>query len=726
MGFLKKLFGKKEKTSEQSFQSTPEEQQQNEVAHYIDVGKFYNQYLIRMESAYRHQAIVFRRATETNRITLGEILTDLFKTDRDSIESLAVMYYQGYVTDETIEEKLLVDSEAIWNYDIFACTLKNKDEDGFYTQGMYHETTLVLKSKDQNYNLTITSLGGTYTLKYLRATIMLPDNSEQDDCCSLKTKNRPLVISFILSFNEVENNQDLEYFENIEKVILDKSESDNSLEGIEDIKDAYFHGMYEYDFYHYFGYGKYLLGQNRYLDAYVLLKRCYKHLKDNLSTGDENLMNLYYETCNMMGICLSKLDRDDEAAYYYKQASPIFTLDQPNRLALCKARLGDPSGHLLMFHWLMRVSEKYGDYGNWSEDIKQFSVDVPIALYSSKTKMEKYVSSSPSYDGSISLGYVLDGLFGIRQKNLAGCMFIFDLKNNKFLPSLNDTEVIINYPLNVEQAKDKVFVLSCTYAYYSTNEQEDKSKLCNHAPIIVSTHSVKAKDVIMRVDVMRSNFFNDDDKRQFEKINIPLNTTFCLGQSKDYSYTPNKDDLVEAINEAADLTSECRFIEAYKLSKWVFDCSSYLMKAEMGTVFENDDPLLWSIYYDSSYRVGYCLMELGKPEIAAYYLEIASKNKYCQYVQEYINCLANMKDPQALAVVNEALQLSPRPEDKEEMEMWNFHMAFLKRRKAYILIDRRELDEAERLLNEMKEDPLCKEFAEGELGYIEDLKNQAQ
>lgn len=51
-------------------------------------------------------------------------------------------------------------------------------------------------------------------------------------------------------------------------------------------------------------------------------------------------------------------------------------------------------------------------------------------------------------------------------------------------------------------------------------------------------------------------------------------------------------------------------------------------------------------------------------------------------------------------------------------------MAFLKRRKAYILIDKGELSEAERLLKEMIEDPLCKEFAEGELKYIEQLRKQ--
>ena len=95
----------------------------------------HNKEWVHLESAYRHQEIVFRRATETNRITLGEILTGLCKTESTSIESLAIMYRLGFMNDDKAEELIFNDLETIWNYDIFACILKNKDEDGHYTQG---------------------------------------------------------------------------------------------------------------------------------------------------------------------------------------------------------------------------------------------------------------------------------------------------------------------------------------------------------------------------------------------------------------------------------------------------------------------------------------------------------------------------------------------------------------------------------------------------------------
>ncbi|MBR1593739.1 MAG: hypothetical protein IJ659_03075 [Alloprevotella sp.] len=726
MGIFKKLFGKKEGYSKQSNQTVSDEHPENDK-HYIDFDVMHKKVLVYLESAYRHQEIVFRRATETNRIALGEILAGLFKIDGTSIESMAVMYHLDYAKEKSVDETILYDTDAIWNYDLFAYILKNKTEDGHYTQGLFHETTLVVKCKERNYILTITSIGGIDTLKYLRVTLMSPDNSETDDCISLKSNNKPIIISFILSYSEMEENPELDLFDKIESSTREKLKSLDKFDEIDEVEEEYTHGMDEFRQDYYYGYGKYLYGQNRFFDSYITLERFYNYLKPYLNRCDESWMEAYYETCNMIGACLSKLGREDEAAYYYKQGVPKLTLEQPNNLALCKARLGDPSGMWLMNNWLMMVAKKYGDHKNWSEAIKQFSVDVPVALVKSKKEIEAHFASSHRYDGIISLGFVLDRLFGIKQKNLANCMFIYDMATNQFLTKMEDKEAITNYSLNVEQAKDKVFVLSCTHVYYNTDDKEDVSILCINAPIIISTHSIKTKDsaAAMRVDIMRCNFANDDDKRQREKINTPLNTTFCIGLSKGYNYSTSKEDLLEAIKKAIVLEKERQFIEAYKLAKWVYDCTLHLIKDEKGLNFsEEDDPLLWEIFIESSYRIGFCMMELDKPQVAAYYLEIASNDKGYEHIQEYINCLANLMDPQALEVVNEVIEHSPKPETEEKINHWNYHMAFLKRRKAYILIDKGELSEAERLLREMIKDPLCKEFAEGELKYIEQLKRQ--
>ena len=51
---------------------------------------------------------------------------------------------------------------------------------------------------------------------------------------------------------------------------------------------------------------------------------------------------------------------------------------------------------------------------------------------------------------------------------------------------------------------------------------------------------------------------------------------------------------------------------------------------------------------------------------------------------------------------------------------------FLRRRYVYTLIDRKELDEAEELLNKMIVDELDLDFANGELEYIKTIKEKEQ
>ena len=111
-------------------------------------------------------------------------------------------------------------------------------------------------------------------------------------------------------------------------------------------------------------------------------------------------------------------------------------------------------------------------------------------------------------------------------------------------------------------------------------------------------------------------------------------------------------------------------------------------------------------------------MELNKPQTAAYYLEIASHSMIYIHIQEYINCLVNSQDPQAIEVIENAIQHSPKPDSKERLMSWSNHMAFLKRRKAYVLIDRKLYSEARSLLTEMLSDPMCKDFAQDELNYL--------
>jgi len=63
---------------------------------------------------------------------------------------------------------------------------------------------------------------------------------------------------------------------------------------------------------------------------------------------------------------------------------------------------------------------------------------------------------------------------------------------------------------------------------------------------------------------------------------------------------------------------------------------------------------------------------------------------------------------------------------EEEAERLTPLYNFLRRRYAYVLIDRGELDDAEQMLNDMIADEQDVEFAKGELEYIKEIKRSAE
>lgn len=688
--------------------------------HYLDFGLMEKEEFVYLESAYQNQEYVFRRSTESNRLVLGEILEKVFNLEESSILSMAVACRLEYCGNDTTENIVEVPND-IWNFDLFSCILKNKTEEGHYTKGMFHETTLIVKTKIRNYIFVLSSLGGSDVVTYMRVSLLSPDNSSEDDGASLKTQNAPMLLSFILSYSETESKSYFQSYFDVKKSAMEKHQ--NGLD-LTELEQEYIYGQFEFRGYYYIGYGKWLFEQNRYYDTFSILERGFNYMNSQLDWNDNNKISTFYDICNIIGACLSKMDREDEASYYFKQGEPGLSLKGANTLALSYAKLGNPIAMEQMIDWLTLVTQKYGDQRNWSEEVKQFNVDVPIELSRYKKAYDEKLELSPSYIEGITIGYVLKTLWGLNKKNISPCMFIYDTSNNKFLERIDDIDLIFNYSLDTKTSANKVFVLSCSHAHYKINDDEDKSILCYNAPIVISTHSITGKDITscIRVDMIRQNFSNNDEKREFVRVNVPLSVSFSIGLPLGLNYVSDKDSLLNAIRKAIDLVDEKRFIEALKLSKWVFECTSNSLKDKTGVKYESQDELLWEIFFEASYTVGFCFMELGKTHTAAYYLELASHSMNYEHIEEYINCLTNIQDSQALAVIEDVIQRSPKPNSKENIIEWNKHMAFLKRRKAFVLIDRKRYAEAKSLLSEMLNDPLCKEFAMNELNYLNTIE----
>jgi hypothetical protein len=97
------------------------------------------------------------------------------------------------------------------------------------------------------------------------------------------------------------------------------------------------------------------------------------------------------------------------------------------------------------------------------------------------------------------------------------------------------------------------------------------------------------------------------------------------------------------------------------------------------------------------------------------------------YTEEYINCIVNNNDFRALTVINGMmLQLADNETDDEGNPME--HIAafnnFLKRRKAYVYIEKNRFDDAESLLKQMLNEPDNSDFAINELAYIQKIRKK--
>ena len=135
-----------------------------------------------------------------------------------------------------------------------------------------------------------------------------------------------------------------------------------------------------------------------------------------------------------------------------------------------------------------------------------------------------------------------------------------------------------------------------------------------------------------------------------------------------------------------------------------------------------------ALYDEICYLIGFIYTDMKMYDRAFYYLWFAQVNGKISGMQEYINCLCNMKDVSAKGYIRskakEVADLMNKDEEEGErlLPLYNF----LRRRYAYALIDRDELDEAEEMLNEMIANEQDLEFAKGELEYIKAIKEKNQ
>ena len=132
-------------------------------------------------------------------------------------------------------------------------------------------------------------------------------------------------------------------------------------------------------------------------------------------------------------------------------------------------------------------------------------------------------------------------------------------------------------------------------------------------------------------------------------------------------------------------------------------------------------------FYEVCYFIGFCYAELKLYERAYFYLDIVYPQNSVRYASEYVNLLVNTKDFRALATIERLIknieqEVARLEADEKEEDGLQAFFRFLQRRKGYVLIDQRKLDDAEAIFQALLDFPDSEKQAIDELMYIEQLR----
>ena len=185
-------------------------------------------------------------------------------------------------------------------------------------------------------------------------------------------------------------------------------------------------------------------------------------------------------------------------------------------------------------------------------------------------------------------------------------------------------------------------------------------------------------------------------------------------------------ELRQLFIESKDLINEKRYYEAIRRLEPVYQ--------ELAKASGDMAPQELNYYFEVSYLLGSCYTFLGRYKEGIFYLQPLIRTRRINYTEMYINCLVNLHDGNAMRFINRLLgdivppMVNEDADDEEdypdEQQSEKSFINFLKRRKAYLLVEMKEYDDAEKLLKKMLDEPDSSDFALQELAFIQKNKGK--
>lgn len=257
-------------------------------------------------------------------------------------------------------------------------------------------------------------------------------------------------------------------------------------------------------------------------------------------------------------------------------------------------------------------------------------------------------------------------------------------------------------------------------------------------------------------DVERSNWYSDreslllqseekahlttDDANDTQSAQTKAAVTAEKAQEARFMYEDSQDKIAEG--HSSELTEEQKFAseaintragENLYLGKQLFLQKKYdeaIVLLE--SAFEISQPYYDVMssaqkmnFFDLCFHIGFCYCALHKFQQAYYFLDITIPIHSIPWTMEYVNCLVNSGDFRALQIIDNIYNgIKPDENDEEPEPAIRDFLYFLLRRKAYVLVEKGRLNEAEEIFRPMLEQPENSDFALNELAYIQKLREK--
>ena len=641
---------------------------------------------LRGEAEYRHQPRRMERFAFGEKIRLGDVVDFLLGCDMSkSLTGLSIC--RTNIIGSIEETRFVKGNNEICNYDLLSSVTYLNNEGELLPLTGENVTLSLTRNDGLPIVLFVRNHQMTPDVLYLRVYSMVGRTNANDDKHTWQSRNLAALDSTLLCCRASSNNLEdwWRFYQAMENRTIDNIQHGKPLKGLQHaVCEGMFGRVTTSD---YIDCGNALCRQSKYYDAQRQYERAIHALdnpSENFKHGDS------YGAINFRMVPCLVYTHDKPRAFHFMDIAYFFNSTILFDYMVVSADLAD--------YRTMPLLEQHRD------ELEECEAKIIECTYqASLTKLRKVLTEDASF---LTLGFILHHLLRVNSYNIVSMCVCCNGNDGYTYDVVYDRDKLWRYKFQNLLHDGNTVVLRYSRACYQCGDMDDdKSDHCHDNSIIIQVNAIEDSD-LFRIDVAVPGFQNDPNIISDSYGKFSDYKSFVIS-SKPHEYDFSK-SAEEIMTEVGSLYNK-GMTHAVESMLGLYHVYLSLL-VDFDTLSEDRKFMC----LDAAAKIGSCYMELNLPEVANYFLDVGYESCNLNNMMEYINCLVETKDARAMSIVDKQLIMQIDAPDQIK-SAWR---AFLKRRKAYILIDWGQVAEAKEFLSTLLDDPLCKDYAKRELSWL--------